>query len=394
VSTVSLFAHPVFREAMADLAMLGVRVSAQREHGAKEYAVVGGRSNARWWLIPLESGSVAASGLALFQPLLTNARRMKWVAQFLSRAGLQRLWARHRVYLAGEPALGTYFRDRSAASFAYFTGTDSPHRKLAVQVMDRAGGLMGFAKVTRNSQVARLLEHESIMLRRARALDLHSAHIPKVLFHGNTAAGALLVTDTLKTARTPAATHLTPVHHAFLEELARKTSGGQPLLGRNLASHYAERLAHCASRLEPEWHDRIVKAIALLERHGDTRFPAVLAQGDFTPWNTFLVEDRLYVFDWEYAQSRQVRGTDLVHFVLNQPELRSQSAGDKLRAALAAMQDRYEGAHQFAARLTVLAYLLTQLFLQVGRLEADCVAWDGAAECAAMLDLLLLEAKP
>lgn len=390
----TFFSHPVFREAMTDLETLGVRVSPHQEPGAKEYAVVGGRSNARWWLIPLESGSVAASGLALFQPLLASARRMKWVAQLLSRVGLQRLWARHRVFLAGDPALGTHFSNQSAASFAYFTGTDNPHRKLAVQVMDRAGGLLGFAKVTRDPQVALLLEHEAAMLRRARALELHCAHVPEVLFHGKTQAASLLVTDTRKTASTPATTHLTRLHLAFLDELARKTAVRQPLLARTLASQYADRLTQCASRLGPEWHDRIVKAIALLEQQGDAELPAVLAQGDFTPWNSFLVDGRLYVFDWEYAQSQQVLGLDLVHFVLNQPELRSQSAGDKLLAGMRALKKSHENGQPFAPGLAMLAYLITQVLLQVERLKADGASWDGAKEHAAMLDLLQFEATP
>jgi len=223
--------HPVFKDAMADIATLGVHVHQHPTAGAKPYAVVGGRSNARWWLIPLENRRVAASGLALFQPLLAGARALKSAASLLSVVGLSRLWARHTVFITGEAALPGVRSD--GLSFAYFTGTDSPHRKVAVQIMDGRGRLKGFAKLTRNPQVRELLMHEAATLEHVNGLGLQSAHVPKVLFAGNLGDSTLLVTDTLKTPRTAATTQFTAAHRAFLKELASKTAAAK--IGLRLA---------------------------------------------------------------------------------------------------------------------------------------------------------------
>jgi hypothetical protein len=129
----------VFRAALAEIESLDVQVSDRQIPGSTAYAIVGGRSNARWWLIPLKNRQVATSGLAMFQPILASAKLIKQTALALSRVGLQSMWASPALYLAGTPSIAQHFGN-DARSFAYFTGTDSPHRKLAVQAMDVAGG--------------------------------------------------------------------------------------------------------------------------------------------------------------------------------------------------------------------------------------------------------------
>jgi len=69
--------HPVFKDAVADIAALGVRVSVKPHPDARPNAVADGRSSELWRLIPLENASVAANAVALFQPFLTNAWHMK-----------------------------------------------------------------------------------------------------------------------------------------------------------------------------------------------------------------------------------------------------------------------------------------------------------------------------
>ena len=216
--------HSVFREAISDLACLGIRIEAETSANAKPYAVISGRSNARWWLVPMESWELTTIGLALFQPTLTSARCLKWVASALAMLGLGRAWARNKIYVTGFPPLADYFPARKPLVFAYFTGTNSPHRKVVVQVMDHGGELKGFVKLTRDPEVRKLLSHETAILKHVGLLSLESAHVPQVLFYGDYESVTLLVTDTLKTSRTASTNTFTVAHQAFIQELARKTS--------------------------------------------------------------------------------------------------------------------------------------------------------------------------
>jgi len=385
------FQHPVFREAIADLQSLGLRVTAQVAPGAKPYAVVGGRSNARWWLIPLHHARVTASGLALFQPLLTSAYLMKTAVVGLSLLGLSRLWARQRVYIAGESILGEHFPATESPIYAYFTGTDSPHRKVVVQIMDDRGNLKGFAKFTRSPPIAELLMHEAATLRRMQALDLHSAHIPMVLFAGQHGDNTLLITDTLKTAYTPSTVRFTAVHQAFLEELARKTAQPQRLAGE-VAASLAARVERMRPQLDGAWRQRLDAAVTALAAHPALPLPAGFSHGDFTPWNTFIIKGRLYVFDWEYAEDAVPPSNDIIHFVLNEQQYRSQPVSQKLAAAMARLAQPWAGIAQEAIPALLFIYLLTQVFRQIERLPLEkrqASDWDGAAAQAGMLDELL-----
>lgn len=384
--------NAVFKEAIADMTSQGLRVCAQPEEGALPYAVIGGRSNARWWLIPLQNRHVAASGLALFQPLLRSARFMKAVVVLLSMLGLSRLWARHKVYISGAPDLGRWFPGATKLSYAYFTGTDSPHRKVAVQIMDFHGKLLGFAKLSRNPAVAALLQHEAAMLRRVQALSLNSAHTPGVLFIGRTGDATLLVTDTLKTGCTRSITTFTAAHRAFLQELAIATNDEVPRKVPELAAEFAARIGCVSSRLDERWRHRLEATTAQLETYKDLVLATGLSHGDFTPWNTFIVQGRLYVFDWEYATEATPFSNDILHFVLNQPENLALSPEQKVAAGFAALTTSWDDEQANNLPVRLMIYLLTQALRQIERLPGNqCQAsnWDGAAGQAAMLDLLL-----
>lgn len=384
-----LFEHPVFLEAIGDIESLGVKVTTQPIPGAAPYAVVGGRSNARWWLIPLETGRQAASGLAMFQPLLPSARAIKATTVFLCRIGLSRLWARNIVYITGEPALAKYFPGNQGLSFAYFTGTDSPHRKIAVQIMDQLGNLKGFAKFSRNPAVCRLIEHESAILNQLQHLNLQTAHIPNVLYSGRHGGGTLLITDTLKTSKTRSTTNFSATHQAFLEEIKQKTTTiQQPPIGQ-IAKDFRQRFNCISDSLNHVWRQRLDQAINTLEAQADLLLPTSLCHGDFTPWNTFVTNGRLYVFDWEYAEPALPASNDLIHFALNEPATRSQPACIKIEAVIACLSQHWTGFRKqtFPALLTI--YLLTDNLRHIERLpkaNKPIQTWDGSEDAAAIID--------
>lgn len=361
--------------------------------GAKPYAVVGGRSNARWWLIPLENGRVAASGLALFQPLLVSARMLKAAASALSLLGLVRLWTRNMVYVVGEPNLARHFQSTEPLTYAYFTGTDSPHRKVAVQIMDDRGRLKGFAKLTRNPQVRTLLAHEAATLERVRTLELQTAYVPKVLFYGEQGDSTLLVTDTLKTSRTPSTTQFTPSHLAFVLELAQKTTDQHKDSASKQAAEFRARFNLIRSQVDRAWEKRLDDALKALEALTDLSVPTSLSHGDFTPWNTFLSNDRLYVFDWEYAENGRPLSNDIIHFILNETKIRSQPANEKLEVAMACLTRHWTDIQKETVPSLLLIYLLTQTLRQIERPPSTnqrSRTWDGAQETGALIDAVIL----
>lgn len=352
------------------------------------YTVIGGRSNARWWLLPLGNRHVTTSGLALFQPINASAQRLKLGAVVLSQLGLIGLWAKPMVYIKGEPPIAKFFGSQPL-SYAFFTGTDCPHRKIAVQVMNYRGRIEGYAKLTRSPQVRELLLHEAATLKKVNSLGLQTAHVPKVLFAGDLDNSTLLVTDTLKTARTPTTRRFTAAHRALIQELAQKTAEVQPVHVVDIAKDFRARYGRIRPQLETKWRRLLNNAISKLETQPTLKMNASLSHGDFTPWNTFVEGDRLYVFDWEYAEQARPVGTDIIHFVMNQQHTRNLTAQAKIEAASATLLQTWTGVQSEAIPALLVIYLLTQSLRQIERLPSGFIrsdTWDGAEQTAAMLN--------
>lgn len=381
-----LFSDPVFQRAVAEIETLGGRVTAQAGPELQAYVVVGGRSNPRWWLIPLTNRHVAVSGMAMFQPILPSARLIKRLAIGANRIGLSTLWARNRIYLS-RPIILFELLGQDDLQFAYFTGTESPHRKVAVQVMDSQGRIKGFAKISQKTAVRALLDHEARTLSRLATLALHAAHVPTLLYAGERNGAGLLLTDTLKTPRAVTVTILKSVHTAFLHELAEKTAVPQD--GRTVDA-LKRRYLQVADKLTGEWRQRFDQGLSRLEAVSQQLLPATLTHGDFTPWNTFLVNGKLYVFDWEYAETDYPASNDLIHFLLATPGFRKQQPAKQIRQLANHVMSVY-GLNTASTTDHLVVYLLNHTLRFVERLldtGLDPIKdWEGATKDAALIDV-------
>lgn len=388
-NTAPFLTHPAFQDAIADIQSLGLKVSPYPSADAIPYAVIGGRSNARWWLLPLENRQVTSSGLALFQPILTSARWIKRAVVLLSKLGMGWLWAKPQLYISGQSVLASYFNSNDL-SYAYFTGTDSPHRKIAVQIMNKQGAIKGFAKVSRNPEVKKFINHEAKILQQLATLDIKTAYLPAVLYIGEQHGASVLLTDTLKTPNTPTVSKLKPQHLAFLQELAQKTVTPQPPSQTIEVLH--KRYTSVASQLTAAWCTRLEHALTLLNHHTHQLLSPTLIHGDFTPWNTFFVDQQLYVFDWEYAEFNYPTTNDFIHFLLAQPDSNQLTAELKLQKLVTALAKDFAVTQSQQAILLVALYLTSHTLQYVERNVVSgqsATAWDSANSTAELLDLTL-----
>ena len=388
----SLFNTPVFKDALAEIEGLGFHVSDRSTPGAIRYGIIGGRSNQRWWLVPLNDRRLTVSGLALFQPIVSSAKVLKSAAVMASTLGLSSVCLWEKVYISGRSTLEEIFSEEGLC-FAFFTGTDSPHRKVAVQIMDRDGRIKGFAKVSKNSSIKPLLKHEAQALDYLNTLDLQTGLIPKVLFSGETGSAEILVTDSLKTARTKTVTALNDAHISFLQELAKKTvvparAGDVPFV-----TSLRKRYVAVEKSLTNEWRNRFEKTLELIEgAEGGPGCSKRLAHGDFTPWNTFFVDGRLYVFDWEYASKECQVGHDLIHFVLSLRTVKRRTVGETIRQAKKVMRESKISADDANPDCLFLSYLCANSLHYIGRVSkanGQIIHWDGEQKAAVCLDAFI-----
>ncbi len=367
---------------LADLAALGVVPVSE---GGLRYAVIAARSNPRWWLLPLEDGRSAAAGLEMLQPVTMTARLAKIVARGLAHLGPHRILGRGQLCLSGLPDVGNVF-SHEQLHIAYFTGTDGPHRKTVLQLMDESGAILGYAKLSRAPHVRPYLRNEAQMLARVRDFRLKSANVPDVLVCRDDEAMTLLVTDSLKSTAHSAPLAPKKQHFDFLAELRARTE--RPNAQEVLAT-LARKVATLTSTAGPEWIERLARVNADLRPVAE-RIPVCFAHGDFTPWNSFLQEGRLYVFDWEYANDAWPVGFDLAHFHLATKTPKAQlSSIPMLTNELA--QAHFHGDEAQAADALILSLACHSVFYlsRLQEAQSPVSSWTDATTRAAMIDRML-----
>lgn len=370
-----------FRAFLDDIACLGVVPSVA---GADEMAfgLFRARSNDRYWIVPLTPRGATRAGFGMLQPVTRFADLAKRAALLAIGLRIDAFWARQRLYMSDLPALPVEFPE-AVGTVSYFTGTDGPHRKTAIQVMTRSGAIMGYAKLTRNPEIARYLSVEAKALERVGQMKLKSAAIPRLLGEGVVGGATLIVTDSRRGKTTRVLNGLVPMHVSFLRELVARTKCSDDT--ETLANMFAQS----AVGADNEWSQRFLRTSALVDRWEDD-IETSFAHGDFTPWNCFSDAGGLYVFDWEYSRDAAPVGFDLVNFLLSRPA-RMSAPEENAKVLEHLTEIHFAGNMQRARRHYLLALMTHASFYQNRQIRVGAAAngWGDAYRYARLVDAML-----
>lgn len=271
-------------------------------------------ADGKTWLMPVRNMRV---GMNLYQPSGRNGKLLKSLFPLLHRIPLVRkkIGAQAEQYRLCEELsglVGSLFKEQDL-EFAVFYGTPCAHQKITVQ-LSRRQRILGYLKVSDNAEVGALFRHESRVLEHLHRKGV--TDIPKCLYCGTLSDSfSVFVQDTTKSCSSKVVHHWMPMHDVFLDGLHRKTH--KILLFEE--SDYYQTLLDLQKHIGwlPKEIDasKVVGAIGeiISEWQGkEVDFSAY--HGDFTPWNMFVENGRLFVFDWEYARLTYPPMLDRYHF--------------------------------------------------------------------------------
>ncbi|MEW6053098.1 MAG: phosphotransferase [Nitrospirota bacterium] len=286
----------------------------------EKYSILPSVKNPRW-IVPVFDKKLFISSLALYQPSLLRAKILKQLAILTARGGFTNIGKKPAVYFRkNDDAIKKIF-GRDDLYYAIFLGTEGCHKKITIQVMNSGGDILGYIKVSGNKDVDELLKNEAGILEDMRNLSLNNGLFPEVLYHGPVKGVDILVLDTLKSAHSKYDSNLSDAHIDFLAEIFLKTS----MVIKYRESKFAKRLKERVRDLEVEKlrnsEDERLRELGKIrdfieEKIGNELVPFGLCHRDFTPWNTFFHDGRLYVFDWEYAEREYPPMLDIFHFIV------------------------------------------------------------------------------
>ena len=252
------------------------------------------------WMVPLEG---IKTGLLLYQPSGWKGHLIKRMMPLLGRWG----WGRRLMHVKktqgvlneeisktiGE-ALGM-----SGFEYAIFFGTPCADQKVTIQVA-KDDRVMGYCKVSESERIGKKFSEEAQLLRELNEKGIKG--IPKALACGKTENSFYyFVQSTTKSLQSTYPHEWGDKQEKFEKDLHERTRVTMPYEKTDFC-RAIEGLKQRMSWLTIEQQETVKKAIDKIEQHykGKTAEWSVY-HGDFTPWNTFVDDGQLFVFDWEYA---------------------------------------------------------------------------------------------
>lgn len=195
--------------------------------------------------------------------------------------------------------------------FSYFGGTPGVHRKVTIQVC-KSGRILGYCKTTESEDIFALFQHEEMILNELNQKGVKG--IPQCLYAGEWKDGEyIFVQTTVKTLNSKVVHELNGVVTSFLSHLKKQT------LVRCRFEDADEyewicRLEQNMNKLSADEQTVVHKGIELVkEFFGDKASSFSAYHSDYTPWNMFVEQGKLFVFDFEYAGLSYIPYLDIMH---------------------------------------------------------------------------------
>lgn len=198
-----------------------------------------------------------------------------------------------------------------------FLGTPSVHQKTTIQIF-KGNKVLGYAKISGKKEITDLFRKEKEILTYLASLGLKN--IPKPLYLDQTKEGAsLFIQDTEKTLNSRSPENWTVNHENFMNDLHKKSLTKINFRQSDLFQSI-EYLKDNLYRIPEEIPLTLLKKTVndILEEYSCKDVVFSVYHADFTPWNMFLNDEGLYVFDWEYSSRFYPYGLDKYHFHIQQ----------------------------------------------------------------------------
>lgn len=269
-------------------------------------------ADGKCWIMPEHTMVVA---MQLYQPSGIKGKLLKRLLPYLYRIGaVQRIVHATRVRLT----LASAFKAKLEAlfgtetlDFAIFCGTPCVHQKITVQI-SRGKHILAYAKVSNNTEVSTLFVREATTMDYLARAGVET--MPRCLYVGNLVEGvSLFVQSTTKTLCATTTHQWTRREIAWLQTIHTKT---RKTLAFEQSDFYTDlyTLQQTLDAFSPQDRDLLQRALDMQFKQCGSKVCYSFYHGDFTPWNTYIVQGKLYAFDLEYARYTYPPYLDYWHF--------------------------------------------------------------------------------
>jgi thiamine kinase-like enzyme len=218
---------------------------------------------------------------------------------------------------------------------SFFTGTRGATRKVVADVQ-RVDGTNEFIKIPLTETAEKLIKNEIDMVKSLNKFDFTTLSLPKISKHINGHARL----SNVKPAFTISADKIAAIHASAVGELYALSHERKAITETeswhvtNGNVYYLFNELEYTNNLNRKKIETLVKGLKQLYSTislGES-VPVSVSHGDFTPWNMYCDEQRLYVYDWEMARNGIPMLFDLFHFSYQSVILQQQKSYQEVKA--------------------------------------------------------------
>lgn len=278
------------------------------------FGAIPSKRNARL-VVPIGRQQPVVGGLEIWQPYAWRAKLLKRALIVFCRLGWTG-WARDVAVVQSQlpleiEELVTRITGERQPCFALSLGTPGKYRKLSIRVMGRTGNLLGYVKLPLEPAAVFRVRHEAKVLESLNRSPRLRPHMPSVLYAGDWGDRFILFQSAGGTR--PGPVEFGELHRSFLEGLGSVELAEIP--GAELVRREEGSWKACESDIPPQWRAMAEETFRQATRAlQETNVACGICHGDFAPWNTAMIGERLFVYDWESAEMDTPLSWDRFHF--------------------------------------------------------------------------------
>lgn len=282
-------------------------------------------TNGKIWYFPVKN---LRTGMMLFQASSANGKVFKLLFPLIHRIS----WFRNILKIAKaecplDICVQNYinnFFDKKQVDFSIFMGTPCKNQKITIQISE-GKQILGYCKLTKSKEVFNLFNKEINTLTTLRMKGIRQ--IPSCMDSALLSNGYYtFVQSTTKTLNSYTSSKLSAKHVSFLKDMKSATLQKINYKNTDFYQYIHELLQHdeCFTQSENALLHFLIDKV---DCYYGVTVEFSIAHSDFTPWNTYIENGKLYVFDFEYALSTCPPYMDAVHFVSQVGHIQKQMSG-------------------------------------------------------------------
>lgn len=307
----------VFYADLSHSNMHGIVIGTDIKDSITPFAYINNPDGTMRWIFPTDGSST--SYLSLYNSATLKAKIYTVITRMASHFGQGKRLASGIIRV--QQKLLNQVKHKcnvnKTEDFSIFTGTRGETRKVVLEI-HQGNQTSGFVKIPITEISTKLVTNEIEMLKELNKYDFTTLSLPivskKIQGHArisNVKPSIIISADRITAIHLRAMADLYAISH---ERKSIESSNAWKTIQDNL--EWLKKDLLLTNGLDPKKINSLIKLLRKLYNTIPTteKISLSVSHGDFTPWNMYCDEQRLFVYDWEMARNGIPMFFDLFHF--------------------------------------------------------------------------------